>query len=52
MGEGMEGGGETDAITAASAAYLNQPLERTAHPAGCLRLLWHHRGWAAAHRQR
>jgi hypothetical protein len=36
----------------ASAAYLNQPLERTAHPAGFLQHLRHHRGWAAAHRQR
>lgn len=30
----------------------NQPLERTAHLAGFLRLLRHHRGWAAAHRRR
>jgi hypothetical protein len=31
MVEGMEGGGETDSITAASAAYLNHPLKRTGH---------------------
>jgi hypothetical protein len=37
MVEGMEGGGETDSITAASAAYLNQPLEQTAHPASSFR---------------
>jgi len=30
----------------------NQPLERTAHPAGFFWLFRHHRGWTAAHRQR
>jgi hypothetical protein len=31
MVEGMAGRGEGDSITAASAAYLNNPVERTAH---------------------
>jgi hypothetical protein len=32
MVEGMEGGGETDSITAASAAYLNKQIKLTANP--------------------
>ena len=34
MVERMDGGGERESITAASAAYLNNPLELTAHSAG------------------
>jgi hypothetical protein len=44
--------GEREDITAASAAYLNQPLEQTAHPIRFLGLYPSCRGWAAAHRRR
>jgi hypothetical protein len=43
---------ERDNVTAASAAYLNQAVERTAHLARFLGVFVSHPGWAAAHRQR
>jgi hypothetical protein len=39
-------------ITAASVAYLNNPVELTAHSAGFWGYSWRFSLWAAAHRER
>ena len=39
-------------ITAAPAAYLNNPLELTAHSAGFVGYSWRFLLWAAAQRER
>jgi hypothetical protein len=46
------GGESTGQPRLESQTRPNKPLERTAHPAGFLRLLWYRRGQAAAHWQR